>query len=160
MLIMTLGERIKQWICCRNNKEWANKQEQGTVNSVKSGAWKIVICFILFAITKRINYGVLGFADVKLANLPASFYTWGDVGNFFGFTEMNFYSTDYFSLFPWFFLFLAGYFLHKWFVQKEWMDVLVKLPSFGRWWRPLGKYSLLIYMLHQPVIYGILYILA
>lgn len=157
MLIMAFFERVKERISPRNNKGSDNKTKQ---SGVRAETWKTVVCFILFAITKRINYGVLGFADVKLADIPSSFYTFGDVGNFLGFTEMTFYSTDYFSLMPWFFLFLTGYFLHKWFVQQEWMDMLAKLPSLGRWWRPLGKHSLLIYMLHQPVIYGILYVLA
>ena len=157
MLIMTFFETVKVWICCRNDKERVNEREQG---DIRSGGWKILICFVLFAITKRINYGVLGFADVKLMDLPDSAYSFGDVGNFLGFTEKSFYSSDYFSLMPWFFLFLAGYCIYKWFVKKEWMDMLAKVPSLGKWWWPLGKYSLLIYMLHQPVIYGILYLLA
>ena len=157
MLIMAFVERAKEWIGSRNDKESTNKREQ---SGGRLGIWKIVITFVLFAITKRINYGVLGFADVKLADLPNTLYTFGDVGNFLGFTEMTFYSTDYFSLIPWFFLFLTGYFLHKWFEQKEWIDILANMLSLGRWWRPLGKHSLLIYMLHQPVIYGILYVLA
>lgn len=157
MLIMAIYESIKEWIHCRNNKESVNGMEQG---GIWSGAWEIVICLVLFTITRRIDYGVLGFAGMKLVKLPDSLYTLGDVGNFLGFTEMSFYSTDYFALIPWFFLFLAGYFLHKLFVKKEWMDMLAKVPSLGRWWRPLGKYSLLIYILHQPVIYGILYLLA
>lgn len=118
----------------------------------------ILLSFLMFALTKRINYGYLGFGDVKILNLPTGLYEMGDFGTFLGFTESTFYSTDYFSLMPWFFLFLTGYFLHKWFEKKEWLRGLGELPSLGKWWRPLGKHSLLIYMLHQPVIYGVLYI--
>lgn len=132
------------------------------VESLQSRQSKTKICillsFLMFALTKRINYGYLGFGDVKIMDLPTGLYEMGDFGTFLGFTESTFYSTDYFSLMPWFFLFLTGYFLHKWFEKKEWLRGLGELPSLGKWWRPLGKHSLLIYMLHQPVIYGVLYI--
>lgn len=157
MLIMAVVEKGSEWIRSRRDEEFLS--EHGQRNS-SSAVWKLIICFMLFAITKRINYGVLGFSDVILADLPTALYSLGDLGNFLGFTEMTFYSTDYFSLMPWFFLYLAGYFLHKWFVEKDWMDKLSSAPSLGKWWRVLGKYSLIIYMLHQPVIYGILYVLA
>lgn len=157
MLIMAFFEKICKCIQYRKGKKQTIERRKCKTLSV---AYKIVVCFILFAITKRINYGILGFADVKLVDLPAALYQLEDMGNFLGFTEMTFYSTDYFSLMPWFFLYLAGYFLHKWFVEKDWMDKLSSAPSLGKWWRVLGKYSLIIYMLHQPVIYGILYVLA
>lgn len=123
---------------------------------VKNAELGMLVSFLLFALTKRINYGYLGFADVKILELPEELYCLGDLGNFLGFTADSFYSTDYFSLFPWFFLFLTGFYLQKWFVQKEWMDGLAKLPSLGKWWSLPGRNSLIIYMLHQPVIYGLL----
>lgn len=157
MIIMAAVEKISDWFQNKSGKESVYERRQRNSNLA---VWKLIICVVLFAITKRINYGVLGFADVKLANLPASLYTLGDVGNFLGFTEKTFFSTDYFSLLPWFFLFLTGYFMHKLFMEKGWMDRLLKSPSLGKWWRVLGKYSLIIYMLHQPIIYGLLYVLA
>ncbi len=157
MLIVAVWEMAIKRFAYRKNKE---RTDSGIQNSNQMALFGMLICFLLFAVTKRINYGVLGFADVRLADLPTPLYQLGDVGNFLGFTEMTFYSTDYFSLMPWFFLFVTGYFLHKWFVENEWMDKLANARSLGRWWRPLGKHSLLIYMLHQPVIYGILYVLA
>lgn len=122
-----------------------------------SGLWTIV-SFLAFVLTKRINYGYLGFADVRLFELPQEWYTLGDLGNFLGFTTKTFYSTDYFSLMPWFFLFLTGYFLHKYMEKAGWLDRLLCQPSLGKWWRIAGKHSLLIYMLHQPVVYGVLYL--
>lgn len=117
----------------------------------------MILSFITFSLTKRVNDGYLGFADVKICELPKGFYELGDFGNFLGFTERTFYSTDYFSLIPWFFLFLTGFYLHKWFVKMDWMEGLFLLPSLGKCWRPFGKHSLMIYMAHQPVIYGVLY---
>ncbi|MBO4987298.1 MAG: DUF1624 domain-containing protein [Lachnospiraceae bacterium] len=122
--------------------------------------WGIIINLLLFVLTRRINYGVLGFADVTVARLPRFLYNLGDFGNYLGFTEQTFFSTDYFSLFPWLFLFLTGYYFYKWMEEKQWLSSMTKAPSLGAWWRPIGRYSLIIYLLHQPVVYGLLYILA
>lgn len=122
--------------------------------------WGIIINLFLFILTRRINYGVLGFADVTVARLPRFLYNLGDFGNYLGFTEQTFFSTDYFSLFPWLFLFLTGYYFYKWMEEKQWLSSMTKAPSLGAWWRPIGRYSLIIYLLHQPVVYGLLYILA
>jgi len=119
----------------------------------------MVLSFIAFILSKRINDGYLGFADVRIFKLPKGLYRLGDFGNFLGFTENTFYSTDYFSLFPWFFLFLTGVCLYKWFLQRNWIERLSQLPSLGKWWRPIGRHSLIIYMVHQPIIYGVLYFL-
>ena len=65
----------------------------------------------------------------------------------------DFYSTDYFALLPWLFLFWAGYYLHK-AVGRRRMEPLRRsvCPALG--W--MGRHSLLLYLLHQPVIYGVL----
>ena len=64
-----------------------------------------------------------------------------------------FYSADYFPILPWFFVFEAGTLLGKpiregrfprWFYEA-------KMPFFSR----VGKHSLLIYTLPQPILYGI-----
>ncbi len=63
----------------------------------------------------------------------------------------NVESADYFPIIPWFFCFLGGAFLGHW------------LPKLPKWCakphiRPLaflGRHSLIIYLLHQPVIYAI-----
>lgn len=159
MLIMALVEKINVFLRSKRGTSTETVSVSKN-NSALIPVFGMVIFLVLFAITKRINYGILGFADVRVASLPASLYEIGDIGNFLGFTEATFYSTDYFSLMPWFFLFLAGYFMYKWLEKKGWIDGLACLPSLGKWWRSLGKHSLLIYMLHQPIIYGILYVLA
>ena len=73
---------------------------------------------------------------------------------FLGFQAENFFSTDYFSLIPWYFLFLTGYFAYRFLAEKE---LLGKIPNIHiaplEW---VGKHSLMIYMLHQPVVYGVL----
>lgn len=64
--------------------------------------------------------------------------------------------TDYFPLLPWFFCFLAGSFLGVWVKQGKmprWM-YRSRLPVFG--W--LGRHTLVIYVLHQPVIFALCWI--
>lgn len=69
----------------------------------------------------------------------------------FGWTYKGFVSYDYFPLFPWLFVFLFG----------AWMGYYVKEHKFPKWFYtvkvPLlpavGRHALIIYMLHQPVLY-------
>ena len=72
---------------------------------------------------------------------------------YFGFMPKTFFSTDYFPLLPWLFLFWAGYFLHH-LVGRERMEPLRRsvCPPLG--W--MGRHSLVLYLLHQPVIFGVL----
>lgn len=157
MLIMALAE----WLQEKGTNE-GEKISVKTTEPLHSGEAShpilgITLSFAAFALTKRVNDGYLGFADVRIRELSKGLYKLGDFGNFLGFTERTFYSTDYFSLIPWFFLFLTGFYLHKYFVKRRWMEGLIKLPTLGKCWRPVGKHSLIIYMAHQPVIYGVLY---
>ena len=71
----------------------------------------------------------------------------------FRLSALDFYSTDYFALLPWLFLFWAGYFLH-FCMGRQRMEPLRRsvCPALG--W--MGRHSLLLYLLHQPVIYGVL----
>ena len=72
---------------------------------------------------------------------------------YFGFMPKSFFSTDYFPLLPWLFLFWAGYFLHH-LVGRGRLAPLRRsvCPPLG--W--MGRHSLVLYLLHQPVILGVL----
>ena len=61
---------------------------------------------------------------------------------------------DYFPIFPWIFLFVAGYFLYRIFHSRGWDEKLFargNLPVIN--W--LGRHTLPIYLIHQPVLYGL-----
>jgi len=111
----------------------------------------IAVSFALFVVFRNINRGFLGFERWNILALPRSLYQ-NLLTAYLGMPAIDFYSTDYFSLIPWFFLFVTGYFwyhicnkydLLRWeFLQKR-----IPLVDY------IGKHSLLIYLLHQPVIY-------
>ena len=72
---------------------------------------------------------------------------------YLGFMPKSFFSTDYFPLLPWLFLFWAGYFLHH-LVGRGRLAPLRRsvCPPLG--W--MGRHSLVLYLLHHPVILGVL----
>lgn len=113
-----------------------------------------------FVLLYGLNDGYIGIGKlVEFYRLPAGPYQLGDFGTFLGFTESSFYSADYFSLFPWIFLFLAGYFLYGIGMARDGLAALAERKSWGHFWNVPGKKSLWIYMLHQPVVYGALWVL-
>jgi uncharacterized membrane protein len=76
----------------------------------------------------------------------------------FGIVPDSFYTYDYFPLFPWLSVVLAGILIARWLDRRS----LLKNPSkLGRSFalEKIGQRSLLIYLLHQPILLGILWAL-
>ena len=74
-----------------------------------------------------------------------------------GFLSPGFHSADYFPLLPWFFLFAVGTALGGVCLERRENRLLsAPLPAAVTW---PGRHSLLIYLLHQPVLYGISYLI-
>ena len=112
---------------------------------------------LLFALTKNVSRGSLGFEGLVLCRLPRWLYT-TDLLAVAGFPSPSFWSTDYFPLLPWFFLFCAGYFL---------WSLLDKSPRAKELLRPglrplsfLGRHSLVIYLIHQPALMAVFTVLG
>ena len=117
----------------------------------------LALCLILFVFTYNINKGFAGFGKGAVITLPAKLYS-GYAATFIGFTERGFASADYFSLIPWFFLYLCGYFLHK-LIRETTMENTIRtcgIPGISL----IGRHSLLIYIIHPVVLYAVIYLLS
>lgn len=113
----------------------------------------VLILLTLFILLGGVPGGYIGPEGHPLFMLPRSLYR-GYAAAFIGFMPDGFFSTDYFPLLPWYFLFAAGAAAGRLFRAKGW--IYTKFMQAGI--APLaavGKRSLLIYLLHQPVLYAL-----
>ncbi len=107
--------------------------------------------FILLTVTSMLIFILLhpawnGYPKLSSGNLFTTYL---------GFPATDFYSTDYFPLLPWFLLFITGYLLHKLSVRYGWLKFSFLNKNFLPPLTFMGRHSLIIYMLHQPILYGI-----
>ena len=112
-----------------------------------------VLAFVVFGLLKTVQTGKLVFLGQTIAVMPDGLYA-NDFTALFGFPGPDFYSTDYFPLLPWFFLYVTGWFLYRIFDRHGWLGIFAKpnIPILGF----IGRHTLPIYMAHQPVIYAVL----
>ena len=112
--------------------------------------------FLLFLLFRNVNTGYLGFGNWNILKLPDGFYE-NLFTTYLGFPQKGFFSADYFSLLPWFFLFLTGFYLYQLVQKNHMMEKLFswRVPGFD----VIGRHSLLIYLLHQPAVFGISWML-
>ncbi len=114
----------------------------------------VAACAVLFIGTMGISKGYLGFSPQFGVQLPDSLYQTNYLAPF-GIYSYTFLSADYFPLFPWIFVFAAGTFLGK-------IAAADKFPAFTYQSRVpffswIGRHALILYIVHQPVIYGVCY---
>lgn len=115
----------------------------------------LLLCTVIFLGTYFVARGVIGFPPFAMP-LPQALYTTKFLF-WLGFPGPGFYSSDYFAVFPWLFFFLAG----------SYCGVFLKAGRFPEWvYRPhvswlskVGRHTLVIYMLHQPILYGVMTLL-
>ncbi|MCM1113152.1 MAG: DUF1624 domain-containing protein [Muribaculum sp.] len=120
----------------------------GLFGRVKS-LWGNGMLFLLSLFVFQVLYSVR--ADIP-APPEGSPWEWPLI--YLGFPTKSFYSTDYFPLLPWFFLFAAGYFFHRLAELLHFRESALLRRSFCPFLAAVGRRSLLIYLLHQPVLYG------
>lgn len=109
-----------------------------------------IVFAILFVLTWNVQYGFIGIGGLFEWHLPQKAY---EVGVFFPFGMYNsgFLSPDYFPLFPWLFLFLAGSCFGVW--AKSGALPKFFYPVHIKWLAAVGRNTIWIYLLHQPVVY-------
>jgi len=137
----------------------------------------IILAYPFLKLDKRFSLvlgAILVFMGFLVKNivLNSNFLLW------IGFRTADFVSVDYFPLLPWFGVVLIGLFLGKWLypdgVCRFKVPDLTKIANqqflewknarhfFIRFIKPiswLGKHSLVIYFIHQPILLGMLYFL-
>ena len=107
-----------------------------------------ILSFMLYAVTYGVPTGYIGFLGIPIIELPSFLYEYKYL-SFLGFRSYDFVSSDYFSIIPWLFMFVFGIFLWRIIKKIKWEKYFYfKIPILN----VIGRYSLIIYLLHQPVI--------
>lgn len=110
----------------------------------------------LFLFTAKVGQGRLGFGNWLVIDLPDGLYA-NNITAYFGFLPRGFSSSDYVPLLPWLFSYWVGYFTYRVFEKQQWLKYLSDLSFKPLKW--VGRHSLIIYLLHQPIAYGFLFVL-
>lgn len=124
--------------------------DKGTLNLTM-----LIGSVLFFIVCYRINYRGL-FLFYKMIELPAYMFK-GYFATYIGFCDPTFSSADYFSIIPWIFLYMAGYYLYRLmficFDNKRALEQISqsRFPKIAF----LGRHTLIIYLLHQPVLYAV-----
>ena len=114
-----------------------------------------VLFFLLFLLCYGIPNGFIGMFSFPLLRLPETLYQFKWL-SIVGFRSNDFFSADYFPFLPWIFLYLFGYQLWRYLEQKQLDRFLYRrIPVLDFF----GRHSLIIYMAHQPLLYGVCYLI-
>ena len=120
---------------------WTREPAEQERPSSAGGASALIgfaVCCLLFYITRWVNRGFLRLWPGRTLILPAFLFTEGIPGAILtavGFPMKDFFSTDYFSMIPWFFLFRAGFYLHQIMRGRGWFSSPVfhcRIPPLNR----------------------------
>ena len=108
------------------------------------------ICLILFALTYHIQSGYLQIGG-EILRLPDALYS--GVLTILGFPGPGFYSSDYFPILPWIFLYWTGWFLYPLIMKSKGIRrfLSIRIPLLSS----IGKKTIWVYVLHQPILMGI-----
>lgn len=115
----------------------------------------ILIFTVLFMLTYNIEAGQIGIPNLLYVRIPSEvmaqdwLFAVGIPGTLT--------SADYFPIFPWLFAFMVGSYIGVWAKQGKfpgWM-IPARIPFLSF----VGSKTLIIYVLHQPVVFGILTVL-
>ncbi len=147
MLIYGIG----QWLvnkCLKNGNEYC-------IGRLAVRLLLMIICFGLFMAFFNVYYGYIGIAGIKIPMWSALY---GSLPMYFFGFRGPYYSADYYPLLPWGFLFMAGAAGGYIFRLKQLPQILYK--NFCRPLSFIGRHTMAIYIVHQPVLFGIFFIIS
>lgn len=111
---------------------------------------------LLFFISYNVPNGYLGFDELFKVSLPHALYQ-NDCLSFLGFIKPDTAYSDYFPLLPWFFAFFTGVFTGT-LLKGRYPKFMYKQRV--KFFTLLGTNAFIIYVIHQPIIFGVSYILS
>lgn len=113
------------------------------------------VSFLLFMLSYRVPKGGIGLFSYPLFSLPRALYDVRFLA-FLGFPSADFSSADFFPLLPWLFLFFFGFFLWRC-IERSGLAATFyfRVPVLDF----IGRHSLLIYLVHQPVLYAVCFLI-
>ena len=116
----------------------------------------LILCLVLVLFTYNTDKGYMGFEFLPV-NMPEKLYT-QEFLMVFGFRSPYSAYSDYFPLLPWMFAFFAGVFAGRKLESQNLPEGIYKsrLPFFSM----LGTNAFFIYLVHQPLIFGVYYIIS
>lgn len=116
--------------------------------SVKAG---LLACLLCFFITYKVQSGIIAVAGIEIGRWPNWLYEY----NFalLGFPGDTFLSADYVPLLPHIFMYWLGYFAFRYLAKQNPQSLVL---GDCRVLKCLGKHSLAIYLLHQPLFLALL----
>lgn len=117
----------------------------------------IALSLLLFIVAYNIPNGYIGFKGLLYFELPTQLYSCYPLF-LIGLPTADFSSGDYFPIIPNIFLLLFGVYTGKLIKEKGAPAIMYKslCPPLAF----LGRHSLLIYVIHQPIIIGVLYVVT
>lgn len=129
----------------------SNTLEYKHLLTLTSPIWGMTICSFLFLLTYSVQTGTIKLCGLVVGNWPTCLYDYNLA--VLGFAGENFQSADYVPLLPHIFMYWLGYFSYRLIMQR-----CKAVLSYGNIpvLKCLGKHSLLIYLLHQPLLLAIL----
>lgn len=114
----------------------------------------ILIFLLLFVVFYNLPSGYLNLGFTKI-NVPEFLYSL-KYTFIVGLPHAGFSSVDYFPIVPWFFIFVVGFYMGIVAEEKGYLSPMGK-PNILSY---IGEKSLIIYLLHQVVIYAVLFIVS
>lgn len=117
----------------------------------------MIIFFVLFFVCRNIHYGWLELGFVRI-DMPALLYGGKNMFLYIMGFAQRLSSADYYPVIPWGFLFLAGAMGGHIFKKKNLPGFLYK--NFCRPLAFIGRHTMIIYVVHQPLLFGIFMIIS